>query len=95
MQNIIEKYKNSEILIDHYVENVAHYFGDFDKKKKIIIWKAFDNMLINNYWLWLYFDSFIIINIIIFTIINNTWHDVIIDYDYILTCFYYYKYYYF
>lgn len=30
MQNIIEKYKNSEIFIDQYVENVAHYFEDFD-----------------------------------------------------------------
>jgi len=27
MQNIIEKYKNSEIFIDQYVENLAHYFG--------------------------------------------------------------------
>jgi len=33
MQNIIEKYKNSEIFVDQYVENVAHYFGDFAKKK--------------------------------------------------------------
>lgn len=36
MQNIIIKYKNNEISIDDYVNNVAHYFGDFDKKKQII-----------------------------------------------------------
>ena len=34
MQNIIKKYKNNEISIDDYVGNVAHYFGDFNKKKK-------------------------------------------------------------
>jgi hypothetical protein len=32
MQNIIRKYKNNEIFIDDYVENVAH-FGNFGKKK--------------------------------------------------------------
>lgn len=44
MQNIIGKYKNNEISIDndvenmHYVENMAHCAGDFDKKNKKIIW---------------------------------------------------------
>jgi len=32
MQDIIKKYKNNEISIDNYVENVAHCFGDFEKK---------------------------------------------------------------
>ena len=32
MQNIIRKSKNNEISLDDYVENEAHYFGNFDKK---------------------------------------------------------------
>jgi len=61
------------------MENVDHYFRDFDKKKKIIIWKLFDihdlySKVIyrDNYWLWLYYNSsnvLIIINMTIFTII--------------------------
>jgi len=41
MQNMIKKYKNNEISIDNYVENVANYFGDFEKKNGIDILTIF------------------------------------------------------